>query len=145
MYRNAKTTTDVQPHRQTKTLVISTSSIYEKFGHVLQPDQDYQERRLEGIFTSRTLEISVLKVTRDYVKPVFHLANLFARTEKKSNFTGWRQTLTSSPANYISFLLVRANKFAKWKTGLNSSSAHSRLSRTLNRTIKSCKVEIKFL
>ncbi len=84
MYRNAKTTTDVQPHRQTKTLVISTSSIYEKFGHVLQPDQDYRERRLEGIFTSRTLEISVLKVTRDYVKPVFHLANLFARTEKKA-------------------------------------------------------------
>ena len=32
---------------------------------------------------------------------------------------GWRQTLTSSPANHIRFLLVRANKFAKWKTGLN--------------------------
>ena len=52
------------------------------------------------------------------LKLVFHLANLFARTEKKSNLIGWRQTLTTSPANHIRFLLVRANKFAKWKTGL---------------------------
>ena len=32
---------------------------------------------------------------------------------------GWRQTLTTSPANHIRFLLVRANKFAKWKTGFS--------------------------
>ena len=30
-----------------------------------------------------------------------------------------KQTLTTSPANHIRFLLVRANKFAKWKTGLS--------------------------
>ena len=37
---------------------------------------------------------------------------------EKSNLIGWRQTLTSSPANHIRFLLVRTNKLAKWKTGL---------------------------
>ncbi len=41
---------------------------------------------------------------------------------EKSNLIGWRQTLTSSPANHIRFLLVRANKFAKWKTGLSVST-----------------------
>ncbi len=64
----------------------------------------------------RVLEAVVQK--RVSLKPVFHLANLFARTEKKANLIGWQQTLTTSPANHIRFLLVRANKFAKWKTGL---------------------------
>ena len=43
------------------------------------------------------------------------------RVEKRefarSNLIGWRQTLTTSPANHIRVLLVRANKFTKWKTG----------------------------
>jgi hypothetical protein len=38
--------------------------------------------------------------------------NLFARTWEKSNLIGRRQTLTSSPANHIRFLLVRAKKIA---------------------------------
>ncbi len=38
-------------------------------------------------------------------------------SREKSNLIGWRQKLTTSPANHIRFLLVRANKFAKWKTG----------------------------
>ena len=59
------------------------------------------------------------------LKPVFHLANFFARTEKKSNLIGWRQTLTTSPANYIRFLLVRANKFAKWKSGFRKRVCES--------------------
>ena len=37
---------------------------------------------------------------------------------EKSNLIGWRQTLTTSPPNHIRFLLVRATKIAKWKTGL---------------------------
>ena len=42
----------------------------------------------------------------------------FVRANKeKGNLIGWRQTLTTSPANHIHFLFVRANKFAKWKTG----------------------------
>ncbi len=52
------------------------------------------------------------------LKPVFHLANLFTRTEEKSNSIGWRPTLTTSPANHIRFLLVRANKFASGKPNI---------------------------
>jgi hypothetical protein len=37
---------------------------------------------------------------------------------ERSNLIGWQQTLTTSPANHIRFVLVRANKFAKWKTSL---------------------------
>ena len=48
----------------------------------------------------------------------FPLGEFVRANRKKSNLIGWRQTLTSSPANHIRFLLVRANKFAKWKTGL---------------------------
>ncbi len=45
----------------------------------------------------------------------------FARANReRSKLTGWRQTLKTSPANHIRFLLVRANKFAKWKTGLRN-------------------------
>jgi hypothetical protein len=70
-------------------------------------------------FDSYNIQLSDYNLT---LKPVFHLANLFARTEKKSNLIGWRQTLTSSPANHIRFLLVRANKFDKWKIGLSVST-----------------------
>ncbi len=41
---------------------------------------------------------------------------------EKSNLIGWRQKLTTSPANHIRFLLVRDNKFAKWKTVFTSNS-----------------------
>ena len=46
------------------------------------------------------------------------LGEFVRANREKSNLIGWRQTLTTSPANHIRFLLVRANKFAKWKTGL---------------------------
>ncbi len=51
-------------------------------------------------------------------KAGFPLGEFVRANREKSNLIGWRQTLTSSPANHIRFLLVRANKFAKWKTGL---------------------------
>jgi predicted nucleic-acid-binding Zn-ribbon protein len=50
---------------------------------------------------------------------LFSLGEFVRANREKSNLIGWRQTLTTSPANHIRFLLVRANKFAKWKTGLN--------------------------
>ena len=49
----------------------------------------------------------------------FLLGEFVRANREKSNLIGWRQTLTTSPANHIRFLLIRANKFAKWKTGLN--------------------------
>ncbi len=51
-------------------------------------------------------------------KAGFPLDEFVRANREKSNLIGWRQTLTSSLANHIRFLLVRANKFAKWKTGL---------------------------
>ena len=51
-------------------------------------------------------------------KAGFPLGEFVRANREKSNLIGWRQTLTTSPANHIRFLLVRANKFAKWKTGL---------------------------
>ena len=62
-----------------------------------------------------------------YVKPVFHLATLFARREAKTRIRhrDWlklagkkfhREEVGTVPT----FLFVRANKIAKWKTGLKS-------------------------
>ncbi len=52
------------------------------------------------------------------LKAGFPLGEFVRANGERSNLIGWRQTLTTSPANHIRFLLVRANKFAKWKTGL---------------------------
>ena len=49
-------------------------------------------------------------------KAGFPLGEFVRANREKSNLIGWRHTLTTSPANHIRFLLVRANKFAKWKT-----------------------------
>ncbi len=51
-------------------------------------------------------------------KAGFPFGEFVRANREKSNLIGSRQTLTSSPANHTRFLLVRANKFAKWKTGL---------------------------
>ena len=59
------------------------------------------------------------------VKPVFHLANLFARREAKTRIRQ-RDWLTlvgekirrEQVGTVPTFFSVRANKFAKWKTGL---------------------------
>ena len=48
----------------------------------------------------------------------FPLGEFVRANRERSNLIGWRQTLTTSPANHIRFLLVRAKKFAKWKTGM---------------------------
>ena len=56
-----------------------------------------------------------------FAKASFPLGEFVRANRKRSNLIGWRQTLTTSPANHIRFLLVRANKFAKWKTGLSPS------------------------
>jgi hypothetical protein len=39
----------------------------------------------------------------------FPLGKIFRANREKSNLIGWRQTPTTSPANHIRFLLVRAN------------------------------------
>ena len=51
------------------------------------------------------------------LKAGFPLGEFVRANREKSNLIGWRQTLTTSPANHMHVLLVRANKFAKWKTG----------------------------
>ena len=58
-------------------------------------------------------------------KACFPLGEFVRANREKSNLIGWRQTLTTSPANHIRFLLVRANKFAKWKTGLTKEFQNS--------------------
>ncbi len=61
----------------------------------------------------------ILIVNHPLPKAGFPLGEFVRAIREKSNLIGWRQTLTTSPANHIRFLLVRANKFAKWKTGLS--------------------------
>ena len=58
------------------------------------------------------------------IKPVFHLANLFARTDKKVGTVPTCSRRIFSPANFnqsrcriLDFASRRANKVAKWKTG----------------------------
>ena len=63
------------------------------------------------------------------VKPVFHLANLFARREAKTRIRQ-RHWLTlvgekirrEQEGTVPTFFSVRANKFAKWKTGLREQA-----------------------
>ena len=61
-------------------------------------------------------------VSRTLSKAGFPLGEFVRANREKSNLSGWRRKLTTSPANHIRFLLVRANKFAKWKTGLTQTS-----------------------
>ena len=45
----------------------------------------------------------------------------FVRADtEQSNLIGWRQTLTTSPANHIRFLLVRAGEKREVENRLNS-------------------------
>ena len=66
------------------------------------------------------------------LKPVFHLANLFARTEKKVGTVPTCSRRIFSPTNVnqsrcriLVFASRRANKFAKWKTGFIVSDMES--------------------
>ena len=72
-------------------------------------------------------EVSGSNTAAHPLKPIFHLANLFARREAKTIIRqrDWlklagekirRKQVGSVPT----FLSVRANKFAKWKTGLSA-------------------------
>ena len=65
------------------------------------------------------------------VKPIFHLANLFARTHKKVGTVPTCSRRIFSPANFnqsrcriLVFAWRRANKVAKWKIGLTLSYHH---------------------
>ena len=60
------------------------------------------------------------------LKPIFHLANLFARTDKKEGTVPTRSRRIFSPVNFnqsrcqiLVFASRRANKVAKWKIRLS--------------------------
>ena len=62
-----------------------------------------------------------------WIKPVFHQANLFARTDKKVGTLPTCSQRIFSPANFnqsrcriLVFASCRANKFAQWKTGFRA-------------------------
>ena len=59
-----------------------------------------------------------IRQVENRLKACFPIDEFVRTNREKSNLIGWRQTLTISPANHIRFLLVRAKKIAKWKTGL---------------------------
>ena len=66
------------------------------------------------------------------VKPIFHLATLFARTHKKVGTLPTFSRRIFSPANFnqslcriLVFASRRANKVAKWKIGFNPIPYHS--------------------
>ena len=48
--------------------------------------------------------------TRMLIKACFPLSEFVRANKEKSNLIGWRQTLTTSPANHIRFLLVRVKE-----------------------------------
>ena len=59
------------------------------------------------------------------IKPIFHLATLFARREAKTRIRqrDWlklagEKIRRKQVGTVLTFLSVRANKFAKWKIGL---------------------------
>ena len=65
--------------------------------------------------------------TRENLKPVFHLATLFARREEKTRIRHrhWlklagEKIRRKQVATVPTFLSVRANKSAKWKTGFTT-------------------------
>ena len=49
----------------------------------------------------------------------FPLGEFFRANKQKANVIGWCGNQCLSPANQVAFFSVRANKFAKWKTGLS--------------------------
>ena len=55
-----------------------------------------------------------------HLKPILHLATLFARCEAKTRIQqrDWLKLAGKKSGNCSTFLSVRANKFAKWKIGL---------------------------
>ena len=64
------------------------------------------------------------------LKPVFHLATLFARRETKTRMRhrdclklAGEKIRREQVGTVRTFLSVRANKFAKWKTGLSITPA----------------------
>ena len=64
------------------------------------------------------------QLSRTGVKPIFHLATLFARTDKKVGTVSTRLRQIFSPANFnqsrcriLVFASRRANKVSKWKIG----------------------------
>ena len=58
----------------------------------------------------------------------FPLGEFVRANREKSSLIGWRQTLTTSPANHIRSLLVRAKRIAKWQTGLTRFLAYENYS-----------------
>ena len=80
------------------------------------------------------------------LKPTFHpsLIGRFStwrflpREQAKTNVIGWRCRQCLSPANQVAFFSVRANKFAKWKTGF-SQKPYKHVCKT------ACQVRLKML
>ena len=69
-------------------------------------------------YNVRPSSLYVCMAINNIFKAGFPLGEFVRANRERSYLIGWRQTLTTSPANHIHFSLVRANKFAKWKTGL---------------------------
>jgi hypothetical protein len=68
------------------------------------------------------------------LKSRFPPAEFVRAKRERSNLIRWRQTLTSSPANHIHFLLVRGKKITRWKVG--SFTSIRRRNRTKKRKCK---------
>ncbi len=51
------------------------------------------------------------------IKAGFPRGEFVRANKQKANVIGWRCRQCLSPANQVAFFSVRANKFAKWKTG----------------------------
>ena len=81
----------------------------------------------------KCISVSIVNIVYLYyivfytLKPIFHLANLFARTDKKVGTLLTCSQRIFSPANFdqsrcriLVFASRRANKVAKWKIGFTS-------------------------
>ena len=65
--------------------------------------------------------MSVLLDISTKFKAGFPLGEFVRANKQKANVIGWWWRQCLSPANQVAFFSVRANKFAKWKTGLKCS------------------------
>ena len=101
--------------------------------------QNYPERFASGLNLSNASINVIFCSSSNMFRPVFHLATLLARTDKKVGTVPTCLRRIFSPANFnqsrcriLVFASRRANKVAKWKTGFKQDQTLSFFIHTYN-------------
>ncbi len=87
----------------------------------------YYIKRLKGMDQGQVFNV-VQNLNSEFAG--FPLGKFVRANREKSNLIGWRQTLTTSPANHIRFLLVRAASYPGSSQGRKDRGAQGFLGRS---------------